>query len=204
MKEYTVSSSREIRKQSKIESIIEAALVILQDNGYHGLTMRLVAAETGMSLGNLQYYFKSKDSLLKSMIEHCFKRCREIMIKQAEESKAETPYDVVYELIDLALCSEKANKGTHVIFREFWVIACRDPEIEKTLRSYYDNLAGWFGDILAPLTSKPTAVKQAITLMIPYIEGYFTVTSSSSFLRREEIIDMLTNLILTLLEPLAK
>ncbi|MFA9230199.1 MAG: TetR/AcrR family transcriptional regulator [Microgenomates group bacterium] len=46
------------------QHIVNAALQCLQNQGYAQLTARKVAAEAGISLGNITYYFDSMDALL--------------------------------------------------------------------------------------------------------------------------------------------
>ena len=46
--------------------IVAAALRLFRDQGYEATTMRAVAAEAGVSLGNAYYYFASKEHLVQS------------------------------------------------------------------------------------------------------------------------------------------
>jgi len=46
------------------ELIVETALRLFRERGYDATTMRAVAEEAGVSLGNAYYYFKSKEHLL--------------------------------------------------------------------------------------------------------------------------------------------
>jgi len=46
--------------------IVEAALRLFMERGYEATTMRAVAKEAGVSLGNAYYYFASKEHLLQA------------------------------------------------------------------------------------------------------------------------------------------
>lgn len=46
--------------------ILEAALQLFRERGFDGTTMRGIAAEAGVSLGNAYYYFKSKEHLIQA------------------------------------------------------------------------------------------------------------------------------------------
>ena len=48
----------------------EAAIRLVARDGLEGLTMRAVAAESGLSYGSLFHYFDSKDDLLMHAIRH--------------------------------------------------------------------------------------------------------------------------------------
>lgn len=48
------------------EAIVAAALRLFQAKGYDKTTMRAIAAEAGVSLGNAYYYFEGKDHLVQA------------------------------------------------------------------------------------------------------------------------------------------
>lgn len=49
--------------------IIEAALRLFRDRGYDATTMRAIAAEAGVSVGNAYYYFASKEHLIQGFYD---------------------------------------------------------------------------------------------------------------------------------------
>ncbi|MCP3713455.1 TetR/AcrR family transcriptional regulator [Paraburkholderia sp. CNPSo 3274] len=49
--------------------IILAARQIFQEDGYAGFATRRVAARVGITLGNLQYYFRTKEELLRAALQ---------------------------------------------------------------------------------------------------------------------------------------
>ncbi len=51
-------------------AILKAAERVLVRHGYHNFTMRAVAAAAQVSVGNLQYYYPTKNSLTKALLEH--------------------------------------------------------------------------------------------------------------------------------------
>jgi AcrR family transcriptional regulator len=56
-------------------AIIDAALRLFREHGYEATTMRAIAAEAGVSVGNAYYYFESKQHLIqafydRTQIEH--------------------------------------------------------------------------------------------------------------------------------------
>lgn len=46
--------------------ILETALRLFRERGYEGTTMRAIASEAGVSIGNAYYYFKSKEHLIQA------------------------------------------------------------------------------------------------------------------------------------------
>ena len=58
-----------IKGADRVEDIIRTAQNILVTEGLVNLTIRRVAREMGISIGNLLYYFSSKEDLLQAIIE---------------------------------------------------------------------------------------------------------------------------------------
>ena len=49
------------------ERLVETALRLFRTEGFHATTMRRIASEAGVSLGNAYYYFDSKDDLVHEL-----------------------------------------------------------------------------------------------------------------------------------------
>ena len=50
-------------------AIIDAALTLFRERGYDATTMRAIAAEAGVSVGNAYYYFSSKEQLVQGFYD---------------------------------------------------------------------------------------------------------------------------------------
>ncbi|GIL27500.1 TetR/AcrR family transcriptional regulator [Actinocatenispora comari] len=50
--------------------VLDAALRVIAEDGFAALSMRTVATAAGVSLAQVQYYFRSKDELLAAAFEH--------------------------------------------------------------------------------------------------------------------------------------
>src|SRR3954469_23490284 len=48
------------------ELIVETALRLFRERGFEATTMRAIAAEAGVSVGNAYYYFSSKEQLVQA------------------------------------------------------------------------------------------------------------------------------------------
>jgi AcrR family transcriptional regulator len=62
-------------------TIIDAALRLFRERGYDATTMRAIAAEAGVSVGNAYYYFASKEQLIQGFYDRA----------QAEHGEAARP-----------------------------------------------------------------------------------------------------------------
>jgi len=55
------------RGQDGVEQILRAALNILVEQGYRAVTMRAIAKACDMKLGNITYYFPTRDELVRGL-----------------------------------------------------------------------------------------------------------------------------------------
>ena len=59
-----ILSLRRKKAEKKKEDIIQSALSIISEKGYHATTMEDIAAKLLMTKGSVYYYFKDKQDLL--------------------------------------------------------------------------------------------------------------------------------------------
>ncbi|MEV0630784.1 TetR family transcriptional regulator [Nonomuraea wenchangensis] len=61
-----MSEARNRGSESTREVIVETALRLFRERGFDRTTMRAIAAEAGVSVGNAYYYFASKEALIQA------------------------------------------------------------------------------------------------------------------------------------------
>ncbi|MCO6007178.1 TetR family transcriptional regulator [Actinoallomurus purpureus] len=70
------------------ELIAKTALRLFRERGYEATTMRAIAAEAGVSVGNAYYYFSSKEELIQLYYEHSqedhTEACQAILARERE------------------------------------------------------------------------------------------------------------------------
>lgn len=49
--------------------LVKAASAVIHARGYEGMTLSLVAADAGVPLGNVYYYFRTKDDLTAAVVD---------------------------------------------------------------------------------------------------------------------------------------
>ena len=57
------------RKMEKYEMILEAALKVIAENGFHGSQVSRIAKEAGVADGTIYLYFKNKEDILISLFQ---------------------------------------------------------------------------------------------------------------------------------------
>jgi AcrR family transcriptional regulator len=78
-----------IKKSEETRSLIlETALELFVERGYEETTMRAIAAEAGVALGNAYYYFRSKEHLIQAFYDRLHEQHREtcLPILQREQT----------------------------------------------------------------------------------------------------------------------
>lgn len=181
----------------KIPLIIDCTLDILRDCGEQGLSMRKVAAKAGMSLGNLQYYFKNKDELLGGVIREYCGRCGDHFNKAMSERSPEGRPETIRFLVEYGMGYADSEIGK--VFRELWGIAARNKNVEKHLHEYYKVYADDLVEMLVPHAKTPANAATVASFLISFFEGYGMISSPLPSGRRE-MTESLTRMVEALLE----
>lgn len=83
--EADVPASRAARTRA---AIIDAALRLFRERGFDDTTMRAIAAEAGVSVGNAYYYFESKEHLIQGFYDRAYEEhlvaARPVLDRQVE------------------------------------------------------------------------------------------------------------------------
>jgi len=129
-------------KTDPAETILDAALETIFYDKISGARLRQVARRSGMSQGNLHYYYPTKDELFQALLDHLLKtfvREREMLMSDhmlQPQEKLRVFFNQQIELI------RRAKEV--VIFFDFWVQGTKDASIRKKIRGMY---ARWREDI---------------------------------------------------------
>ena len=92
MASETAGTTARTRKGEQTKAhILETALAMFRDRGYDGTTMRAVAGEAGVSLGNAYYYFESKEHLIQAFYDRSHRdhlaACHDVLANETELKK---------------------------------------------------------------------------------------------------------------------
>lgn len=119
-------------KKNTSEKIKEATLNLLAKDGYDSISMRKIAREAGVALGQLTYYYKTKDNLIVLVV----KEVLEFFYAEVEEklNKSKNRIEVILDGIESVLKEEtkiekllitiisqsQVNKKLQKILKDFW------------------------------------------------------------------------------------
>ncbi|WP_433330739.1 TetR/AcrR family transcriptional regulator [Spirillospora sp. CA-294931] len=83
-----MTESKAVKSEQTRAAIVQTALRLFRDRGYEATTMRVIAKEAGVSVGNAYYYFGSKEELIQAYYDELqdehIKACRAVLDSERE------------------------------------------------------------------------------------------------------------------------
>jgi AcrR family transcriptional regulator len=121
--------------QVRIEAILEAAAEVLITRGYKKMTMRKIALQTGITVGNLNYYYSTKDALLKDLLENVLSGYLG-EIDRIIEASDDQPVGRFVAVIEY-LIEDLNTRQTTRFFPELWALANHDDHVAELMEEMY-------------------------------------------------------------------
>ena len=158
--------------------------------------MRKVAGEANMSLGNLQYHFKDKTSLMGGLAEYYFGHCSSMLNGYQHTppngSGEEQLHQFILSLLEHVDHVDQISDMCRV-FREMWALSARDSGIHRQLVDYYQVTVEKLSALLVPISSSVESAKRMASVLLPFIEGY-SITCEALPMDKKETAEMWTAL----------
>jgi TetR/AcrR family transcriptional repressor of bet genes len=128
--------------------IIEALCRITVRGGLSAASFREVAAEAGVSVRLVQYYFGTKAELLHAANRHVAERAAaRIMRRIAALGTDAEPREVVHAVVNTFLPSDKRSREAMLLFFAFYTAQMTDPSLARAEASKVpQGLAGLIAD----------------------------------------------------------
>ncbi len=121
--------------QARIEAILDAAAEVLISQGYKKLTLRQIALQAGITVGNLTYYYRSKEALLKDLLEKILSTYLDEMDRIVEAS-GDSPADRFVAVVEY-LIEDLHTQRTTKFFPELWALANHDAYAAELMEKMY-------------------------------------------------------------------
>ncbi|WP_413102416.1 TetR/AcrR family transcriptional regulator [Streptomyces sp. Inha503] len=110
--------------------ITDALVHVAAAEGLHAVTMRGVAAEAGMSLNLVQYYFDSKAKLMHAALERLEQQSHERWSSRlAGLPQPPTAHAFIEAFCAEALPNDEPSRAFHLVWTSYAVLAMTDPEL---------------------------------------------------------------------------
>jgi AcrR family transcriptional regulator len=155
--------------QERLAEVLAAAEGLLRDSGPDGFTLRAVADQVGISLGNLQYYFPTRAELLDAVFQRYVEAFRADIVRIVPEH--DDARDRLLAIVDYWLGTEHDPEQS--LFWHLWAISAHDDNARATMSGVYGPFLVRLADMLRqihPELSKPVALRRAAAIA-SVIEG---------------------------------
>lgn len=143
---------------ARLLTILDAARDIFREQGYANLTMRKVATRAGISIGNLNYYYRTKEDLLRDFIDYVITPYLEAF-DHAREEAGQSPEKQLQAVLEFWI-EDLATAETTAFFPECWALANHNPFVAELLDDMY------------------TKARQSLNELIPLINPTLTQKES--------------------------
>ncbi|MEM1020306.1 MAG: TetR/AcrR family transcriptional regulator [Sphingomonadales bacterium] len=137
------------RGQESIEMILREAQSLLINEGYRAISLRKIAAACNMKVGNVTYYFSTKDKLIQEMLDATMQSYI-AAFGEISDNAAMTAEEKLTALITLVLDDIETKKTTR-LFPELWALANFDPFVADLVESVYEIERTIFRSVLKDL-----------------------------------------------------
>lgn len=182
----------------KEQKILDCALTLLRQTGDAGLTMRKIADCADIRLSNVQYYFRSRDDVLRAMVTRYIEACTEELIATLADTLGQTTRSRVRGLIETGLRHGEELTDMCRIFRELWALSSRNEAVQDEMMRYYRSFSDRIADFILGETPDSIARDRLKCFLLPYFEGY-SIVAPSLPMRGEEVANMLTDMVMSMI-----
>lgn len=156
--------------KNRINDILDAAHQLLIDAGYHNFSMRKVADAAGIKLGNLQYYFPSKNVLVSAMLDKTI----QVYLDEFDEIRTQgSPVEQFHSLLKHVI-SDLTTRQTTQFFPELWSLSNHEEEITVHMDQMYAKYRSTLGDIITDMNPElsPKQVEKLALFISASVEGH--------------------------------
>ncbi|MEV4441708.1 TetR family transcriptional regulator C-terminal domain-containing protein [Streptomyces sp. NPDC049577] len=138
---------KRVDHEERRRRIAEALWRIASTRGLDGVSLRDVAAEAGISLGQLQHYFATKDEMLVFSLDHISElataRVRDRILALAHTPSAR---EIIRETIAEMLPRDANSRTGLLVQLAYFVRAVHDERMARHAQQGVPALAGFFAD----------------------------------------------------------
>lgn len=128
-----LTAARSRKGAHTLSLILKAAREVFIREGHAGLTLRKVAQNAGVAVGNVSYYFESKRDLIEATLHEELADYVEEHIRQFESGR-DSPIDILLNVVGFYVANARRS---HRFFYQMWGFAAADDAAKALIRSLY-------------------------------------------------------------------
>jgi AcrR family transcriptional regulator len=133
--------------EERRREIAEAVVSIAGRRGLQAASMREVAAEAGVSLRLVQYYFHTKEELLLGTLRHLGNRLVARVDQQVRATAPEpTPRTVLYATLSAIIPTDDESRRILTAYAAFFNLTLTDPHLVEHSLGYGNSMETYLAD----------------------------------------------------------
>jgi AcrR family transcriptional regulator len=144
--------------QARLEEVLDAAEQVLKHHGVEGLSVRAVAQQVGISVGNLQYYLPTRAALLDAVFHRASQAFRAAVT--SDVATTADPREAVSRLVDVWL--REQHQPEQVLFWHLWAVSAHDDAARATMDRVYGETLDFLASLLRRVQPGLTAAQAAM------------------------------------------
>jgi len=168
---FSLPQSKSRKGDDRIAKILDATLELLSEKGYAEITLGQVARHVGIATGHLQYYFPSRDDLLRSALTI---QLDDLKTRWSEVAEAHPndPWARLFAMIDQDIELSRSPDRIALAL-EKWAYATRDAEANRISKGWFEWIVDAHADTIAELRPDldDTSQTQLATLVVSLLHG---------------------------------
>ncbi|MFD1703400.1 TetR/AcrR family transcriptional regulator [Methylopila henanensis] len=135
-----------LKGAGRTAAILEAAKDIVVAEGFANLSYRNIAKRVGIAVGNVNYYYPSKDDLMVDLAEFIFDRWDQ-RLKKRVPSRLKSDREIFRFSIQFMI-EENKRERTVTLLMEMWAMANHSPPVSKMLGAFYARMRTWISGMI--------------------------------------------------------
>ncbi len=165
-----LANGRSAKSARTIQRIIAAAHAVFIRDGHAGLSLRKVADEADIAVGNLTYHFASKSELLEATLTECLAQYIDGHLAEFDERPG-APIDMLLNVV--AFCARNARES-HRFFYQMWGYAGSSDAARTTVHNLYQPIGRLIYQLVRAANPDLdyAAARRAVLQIFSLEEGY--------------------------------
>lgn len=115
-------------KEDRQQALVAAAYDQIAERGFEGLRTREVAAQVGVNIATLHYYFPTKEALIRGVVDHALRRFRSTLAPHG------SPTDQLRNHFRAVRALLRAEPELRAVMGELALRSARDRTIARIMR----------------------------------------------------------------------
>jgi AcrR family transcriptional regulator len=136
------TASRRGHGEDRRRALVAAAFGQIAERGFEGLRTREVAAEAGVNIATLHYYFPTKEALIRGVVAHAMERFRSTLAPHG------SPDDQLANHLKAVRALLRTEPEIAAVMGELALRSARDASLARIMRQSND---GWHRTVRALL-----------------------------------------------------